>query len=121
MRFVRSANGQLNDGMGRVATQGCPAGPSKVRQDSGSGQPKEGIGMATTEERLTQLEVRVEEHATTSADLRELIVTLDQKMDRRFDAMEERFDRRFFWIIAIQFGIFAVIITGLFGVITKLL
>ena len=102
VRFVRSANGQLNDGMGRgVATQGYPAGPSKVRQDSGSGQPKEGIGMATAEERLAQLEVRVEEHATTSADLRELIVTLDQKMDRRFDAMEERFDRRFFWIITI--------------------
>lgn len=54
--------------------------------------------MAGTEERLATLEARVDEHARGLTDLRAVIVSLEQRMDRRFDAVDRRFeaiDRRF--------------------------
>ena len=91
--------------------------------------------MARTEERLTHLEVKVEEHSMAMGDLKGLIVALDQKMERRFDAFEQRVDRRFaetgqrldridqrfVWVIGIQFTIFLSIAAGMFGLVTMLL
>ena len=48
--------------------------------------------MATVEARVSAVEVRVEEQGRSLGDLRELIVALDQKIDRRFDAIDRRFD-----------------------------
>jgi uncharacterized coiled-coil protein SlyX len=49
--------------------------------------------MPTTEERLAYLEGRVEEQGRGLAELRELVFQLDQKLDRRLDALEAKLDR----------------------------
>ena len=54
--------------------------------------------MATAEERLAAVETRVDEHARGLADVRVAITSLEQRMDRRFEAIDRRFeaiDRRF--------------------------
>lgn len=54
--------------------------------------------MGTLEERVAFLEGRVVEHSQMVDGIREAIVSLEQRMDRRFDAMDGRFDatdRRF--------------------------
>lgn len=70
--------------------------------------------MATVEERVSYAEAKMEEHSRTLADLRSLIIALEQKMERRFEAIDRRFeaverrfdqmDRRFMWVIGIQFS-----------------
>ena len=47
--------------------------------------------MATVEERLAFVEGRVQEHSQMFAGLREAIVSLEQRMDRRFDHVDARF------------------------------
>ena len=47
--------------------------------------------MATVEERLAFVEGRVQEHSQMFAGLRESIVSLEQRMDRRFDHVDARF------------------------------
>ena len=60
------------------------------------------------------------------------LVALDQKMDRRFDALEGRFETRFgsletrtsHWFLSmltLQIMTLLAIIGGLFGIITKLI
>jgi len=71
------------------------------------------------------------------------IANLDQKMDRRFDALEARFDAKFearfglvdsrmasmetrfnqnfLWLLGTEILILVAVIGGLFGVVTKLL
>ena len=44
------------------------------------------------------VEHRVAENAKQIDGLHEAIVELGNRMDRRFDAMEQRFDRRFPWL-----------------------
>lgn len=54
--------------------------------------------MAAAEERLAALEARVDEHARGLTDVRMAVTSLEQRMDRRFDAIDRRFeaiDRRF--------------------------
>ena len=48
--------------------------------------------MATLEDRVSILEAKVDEHSRGSGELRELIRTLDAKVDRRFEAVGSRFD-----------------------------
>lgn len=48
--------------------------------------------MAGAEERLAALETRVDEHARGLADLRVAITSLEQRMDRRFEAIDRRFE-----------------------------
>jgi len=55
----------------------------------------------------------MEEHSKTLAELRGLIITLEQKMERRFEAIDRRFDqldRRFMWVIGMQFSTLLTII-----------
>lgn len=47
--------------------------------------------MATVEERLSGLEARVDAHATGLNDLRQAVVSLEVRMDGRFDAVDRRF------------------------------
>jgi hypothetical protein len=47
--------------------------------------------MATTEERVSSLEARVDEHARGLGDLRDVVVRLDGRMERRFEGIDQRF------------------------------
>ena len=96
----------------------------------------------TLEERLAYLEGRVEEHSKAWEDIKDMIVNLDQKVDRRIDALDQKvdrfrdelssridsldqrfasrldaldqkFSRYFLWIIGIQVTIFLSIIATL--------
>ncbi|MDA1305843.1 MAG: hypothetical protein O2917_01100 [Acidobacteria bacterium] len=84
--------------------------------------------MATIEERLVVVEVRTRGLegqmgetkrmvAAADADLKTTITALDARMEQRFDTL----DRRFFWLIAVQFTTLFAIIAAAFGVITQLL
>jgi hypothetical protein len=55
--------------------------------------------------------------AAADADLKTMISALDARMERRFDTL----DRRFFWLLAVQFTTLFAIIAAAFGVITRLL
>jgi uncharacterized coiled-coil protein SlyX len=49
---------------------------------------------ASIEERLAFVEARVEEHSKAWEDLKEMLIQLDQKVDRRIDALDQKVDRR---------------------------
>lgn len=51
--------------------------------------------MATLEERVAFLEGRVVEHSGALDGVRGAIVSLEQRIDRRFELFEQRMDRRF--------------------------
>lgn len=51
--------------------------------------------MATVEERVSSLEARVDAHAVGLNDLRQAVVHLEERMDRRFSALEAQFEARF--------------------------
>ncbi len=51
--------------------------------------------MATIEERTSSLEARMDELTRTTTEIKSMLVALDQKMDRRFDAFEARVEGRF--------------------------
>jgi len=44
----------------------------------------------TLEERVAYLEGKVEEHSSAWQDLKDVIIHLDQKLDRRIDALDQR-------------------------------
>ena len=45
---------------------------------------------ATIEERVAYLEGKVEEHSKSLEDIKDLVISLDQKLDRRIDALDQR-------------------------------
>ena len=51
--------------------------------------------MATLEERVAYLEGQVSEHTQTLIDIRDSIRQLEQRFDRRLDAIEDKLDRRY--------------------------
>lgn len=84
--------------------------------------------MATIEERMVAVEVRTTALEGTmtdtsrtvmavDADLKTMIAALDARMERRFDAL----DRRFMFVVALQFTTLMAIVAAAFGVITRLL
>ncbi len=98
-------------------------------------------GMASIGERVTHVEVKVEIFRSDVAELKGMIVALDERMDRRFQAVDHRFDaadrrfveqqermdrrfdavdRRFSWNIGLQVMILLAIIGGLFGLLAQL-
>ena len=71
----------------------------------------------TLEERVAYLEGKVEEHSRAWEDFKDMIIHLDQKVDRfrdelssRINALDQKFSRYFLWIIGIQITIFLTII-----------
>lgn len=94
--------------------------------------------MATLEERVSYIEGRVEDHSRATGDLRDLVVALDQKVDRRFEvleqkvdrrfeavdrhceALEQKFERRFTWVIGIQLSTLLTVVVGVLGIIGAL-
>jgi len=77
--------------------------------------------MAAVEERVSYLEGKMEDVSTHLMEVKGVINALDLKMDRRFDLLEERFDRRFLWLLGAQLTTLLTIVAGMFGVITRLL
>jgi chromosome segregation ATPase len=92
----------------------------------------------TIEERVAYLEGKVEEHSKNQDDVKTLIIGLDQKLDRRIDALDlkldsridaldqrinrldqridhldQKFSKYFLWIIGIQVTILLSIIATL--------
>ncbi len=92
----------------------------------------------TLEERVAYLEGKVEEHSRGYAELREMIIHLDQKIDRfreelsasidgleqkmdrfreelsgRIDALDEKISRYFLWTIGIQITVLLAVIGAL--------
>ena len=51
--------------------------------------------MPTLEERVAFLEGRVVEHAHHTDGIRDAIVSLEQRVDRRFELLEQRLDQQF--------------------------
>ena len=77
--------------------------------------------MRGVEERVSYVEAKVDEFSKAIVDLKGAIAALDQKMDRRFDALEDRSERRFLWLLGAQLTTLIALIGGMFGAITKLL
>ncbi len=83
--------------------------------------------MPTLEERVAYLEGKTEEYSRGFADLRDLIINLnsrvdalDQKVDRfreelssRIDALDSKFSRYFLWTIGIQITVLLAVIGAL--------
>lgn len=72
------------------------------RCNHGKNAYSEEAGVPTLDERVAYLEGRVEEHARNADGMREALVHLEARMDRRFEGVETRFaaiedkmDRRF--------------------------
>ena len=95
--------------------------------------------MATIEERTSHLEARMDELTRTTTEIKSMLAALDQKMDRRFDALEARIEGRFTGVesrftavetrfnqwflsmVGLQVMTLLAIVAGLFGIVTKLL
>ena len=88
------------------------------------------MAVKTVEERLTVVEHKVAENARRIGGLREAIAELGERMDRRFEgleqrfdqrleAMEQRFDLRFLWLTgtlaATMLAVVTVLSAALFG------
>ena len=87
--------------------------------------------MSTLEERVAYLEGKVEEHSHGFAELREMIIHLDQKVDRfreelcsridsldarlngRMDSLDAKFSHYFLWTIGIQITVLLAVIGAL--------
>lgn len=80
--------------------------------------------MPAAEERLSLLEVKMEQVGTTLARIETILLSLDQKVDRldqRVDRLDDRAVKLFLWVIGIQMTTFLAIVAGLFGIVTKLI
>lgn len=102
----------------------------------------EGSGtVATLEERVAYLEGKVEEHSRGLDGVREAIVHLKQRMDRRFEGMDRRFEgferrfeglerrvdaldqkmsRQFLWLVGLQVTTLAGVLAAFAAVTTAL-
>jgi uncharacterized coiled-coil protein SlyX len=87
--------------------------------------------MGTVEERLAFLEGRVGEHSQMLTGIREAMVSLEQRMDRRFEAVElrltaldqkldrsvtaldQKLDHRFSWLLGVQVTTLIAIVAAL--------
>jgi len=82
--------------------------------------------MATLDERIAYREGKVEEHSHGFAELREMVIHLDQKFDRRFESLEAKLDRglsrlddkvsrQFLWILGVQIAVLVAVVGALAG------
>ncbi len=87
--------------------------------------------MPTLEKRIAYIEGKVEGHSRGFGKLREMIIHLDQKVDRfreelssriesldarlsgRLDSLDEKFSRFFLWTIGIQITVLLAVIGAL--------
>jgi uncharacterized coiled-coil protein SlyX len=86
--------------------------------------------MPAAEERLSLLEVKMEQVGTTLVRMETILVSLDQKVDKldlrvdrldqRIDKLDDRAMKLFLWVIGIQMTTFLAIVAGLLGIVAKL-
>jgi hypothetical protein len=77
--------------------------------------------MATTEERLANLEARMDYQAQGFSELREGIRQLEHRVDARVDRLEQRFDARFDLLDRRLMTTLVAVISGFVAVIASLL
>lgn len=78
--------------------------------------------MPSLEERVAYLEGRLEDHVAAvdrlrsdGQDLRETIRQFGERMDRRFDTLDEKVDRHFTWLVGIQVATLVAVVGALVG------
>jgi uncharacterized coiled-coil protein SlyX len=69
--------------------------------------------VTAVDERVAFLEGRVAEHSQRLSDIRETIVHLEQRMDRRFDNLDAKVSRQFLWLVGLQVTTLVAIVAAL--------
>jgi len=76
--------------------------------------------MATQEQRVGRLETDVDKHSFALAGMRESLDRLEQRvdhlehrMDTRFERVEDKMSRQFFWLVGIQVTTLVAIVAAL--------
>jgi hypothetical protein len=88
--------------------------------------------VATVEERVAFLEARVEEHARMTDGIREAIMSMDDRLDRRMARLEEKIDlradavdarmsRQFLWLVGLHVTTLVAMVGALSGIIAAIL
>jgi hypothetical protein len=76
--------------------------------------------MAVQEERIAVLETMINEHALTHVDFRESMILMEQRIDARFDRMDDKISRLFTWTVGIQITVLLAVVGSLMGLIALL-
>jgi hypothetical protein len=76
--------------------------------------------VAAHEERLAVLETTVSEHAQTFADFRESMFRMEQRIDARFDRLDDRLLRLMTWLVGMQITVLLAIIGSLLSILAIL-
>lgn len=71
--------------------------------------------MPSLEERVAYLEGRLEDHTRAVGDLGGEVRGLREEMGRRFDALDQKVDRHFTWLVGIQVAFFVAVVGALAG------
>ena len=58
--------------------------------------------MQTVGERVAYVEGQVNEHSHTFVEIHESVRHLEQRMDTRFDGLDQKMSRQFLWLVGIQ-------------------
>jgi hypothetical protein len=69
--------------------------------------------MESVEERMAYVEGRLEEQGIAMNDMRDAIVRLEDRMDQRFDRLEDRMSRSFMWQVGIQITTLTAVVVAL--------
>lgn len=76
--------------------------------------------MESVEERMAYVEGRIEEQGIAMNDMRDATVRLEDRMERRFEAVDRRFDRLedrmsryFMWQVGIQITTLTAVVVAL--------
>ena len=77
--------------------------------------------MAVQEERIAVLETMVNEHALTHVEFRDSMIRMEQRIDARFDRMDDKISRLFTWTVGIQITVLLAVVGSLMGLIALLL
>lgn len=77
--------------------------------------------MAVQEERIAVLETIVNEHSLTHVEFRESMIRMEQRIDARFDRMDDKISRLFTWTVGIQITVLLAVVGSLMGLIAILL
>ena len=76
--------------------------------------------MAVQDQRLAVLETTVSEHSQTFIELRDTMVRLEQRMDTRFDRLDDKVSRVFAWVVGIQVTVLIAVIGSLLSIVAIL-
>ena len=77
--------------------------------------------MTVQEERMAVLETMVNEHTLTHVEFRESMIRMEQRIDARFDRMDDKISRLFTWTVGIQVTVLLAVVGSLMGLIALLL